>query len=154
MVEEDKSVFSFMERFAMVCEGVADLKNVKVVPSGPFILSRTSFPKYFIKESDADIVENVENDITFFAERIAPYLSISYRFVGEEPNDSVTNEYNLAMKRILPKYGIELVEIPRKEQDNTYISASLVRKYLTDDDTMNLKKLVPESTVKILFGSD
>lgn len=138
----------------MVCEGVADLKNVKVVPSGPFILSRTSFPKYFIKESDADIVENVENDITFFAERIAPYLSISYRFVGEEPNDSVTNEYNLAMKRILPKYGIELVEIPRKEQDNTYISASLVRKYLTDDDTMNLKKLVPESTVKILFGSD
>lgn len=58
------------------------------------------------------------------------------------------------MKRILPKYGIELVEIPRKEQDNTYISASLVRKYLTDDDTMNLKKLVPESTVKILFGSD
>lgn len=154
VVEEDESVFSFMERFAMVCEGVSDLKNVKVVPSGPFILSRTSFPEYFIKESDEDIVENIENDITFFAERIAPYLNISYRFVGEEPNDRVTNEYNLAMKRILPKYGIELVEIPRKEQGDRYISASLVRKYLMDGDTMNLTKLVPVSTVKILFGSD
>lgn len=154
VVEEDKSVFSFVERFAMVCKGVADLKNVKVVPSGPFILSRMSFPEYFIKESDEDIVENVENDITFFAERIAPYLNIDYRFVGEEPNDMVTNEYNLAMKKILPKYGISLIEIPRKKWDNKYISASLVRKYLENGDNVNLKKLVPKSTINIIFDVD
>ncbi len=57
------------------------------------------------------MIENIETDIAIFAEKIAPQLGIKYRFVGEEPNDEVTNEYNLAMKRILPKSGIELVEI-------------------------------------------
>lgn len=33
VVEEDKSLFSFPERFAMVYDGIADLERVKVVPS-------------------------------------------------------------------------------------------------------------------------
>lgn len=153
VVEENKSVFSFAERFAMVCEGTVDLENVKVVPSGPFILSQTTFPEYFIKEPDEDIVENVENDITIFAEKIAPYLNIHYRFVGEEPDDVVTKEYNLAMKRILPEKGINVIEIPRKEQDNRCISASWVRKCLEENDLEEVKRLVPKSTRKILFGN-
>lgn len=152
VVEEDRSVFTFDERFVMVCEGVADLNNVMVVPSGPFILSQTTFPEYFIKTADEDLVENVENDITLFAEKIAPQLNIKYRFVGEEPEDAVTNEYNLAMKRILPKNGIELVEIPRKERNGKYISASSVRKCLEDNNMAELEKLVPKSTMRVLFG--
>ena len=152
VVEEDKSVFSFNERYAMVRRGTADLKNVMAVPSGPFILSQTTFPEYFIKAADEDLVENVENDITIFAEKIAPHLNIKYRFVGEEPEDNVTNEYNMAMKRILPKHGIELVEIPRKTQDGRYISASTVRRCLENSDMEGLRKLVPDSTVKVLFG--
>lgn len=152
VVEEDKSVFSFAERFAMAYEGVADLDNVMVVPSGPFILARTTFPEYFIKAKDEDLVENVENDISLFAERIAPYLNIKCRFVGEEPEDGVTNEYNLAMKRLLPRSGIELIEIPRKEQNGKYISASSVREYLEDNDLEKVKELVPESTIRLLFN--
>lgn len=152
VVEEDRSVFSFAERFAMVCEGISDLENVKVVPSGPFILSQTTFPEYFVKETDEDIVENVENDITLFADRIAPYLNIHYRFVGEEPDDVVTNEYNSAMKRILPKKGIELVEIPRKSKGGRCISASRVRKALEENDMEELERLVPKSTSKLLLG--
>lgn len=152
VVEEDKSVFSFAERFAMVHEGVADLDNVMVVPSGPFILARTTFPEYFIKAEDEDLVENVENDISLFAEQIAPHLNIKYRFVGEEPEDRVTNEYNLAMKRILPRNGIELIEIPRKEQNGKYVSASLVRKYLESNELERVKELVPESVVRLLFN--
>lgn len=151
VVEEDKSLFTFNERFAMVCEGVADLGNVKVVPSGPFILSQTTFPEYFIKAADEDLVENVENDITIFAQRIAPHLHITYRFVGEEPEDGVTNEYNMAMKRILPQNGIELVEIPRKEQDGRYISATTVRTCLENNDIDGFKRLVPDSTARILL---
>lgn len=150
-VEEDESLFSFEERFSMICDGVADLENVMVVPSGPFILSKTTFPEYFIKEKDEDIIQNVENDIRFFGERIAPQLNIGYRFVGEEPEDGVTNEYNCAMKRILPEYSIELVEVPRKKINDSYISASLVRKCLEKLDMKKLEKLVPESTRKILF---
>lgn len=154
VVEEDRSFFSFSERFAMVCNGVADLRNVIVVPSGPFILSQTTFPEYFIKEMDEDIVKNVENDIALFAQRIAPHLHISRRFVGEEPEDGVTDEYNCAMKRILPENGIQLTEIPRKRLGHAYISASSVRKCLADNDMEQLRKLVPESTLRILLGTD
>ncbi len=135
----------------MVCSGTGDLKNVMVVPSGPFILSKTTFPEYFVKTADEDMVKNVENDITFFAERIAPHLNISYRFVDEEPEDMVTNEYNLAMKRILPENGIRLVEIPRKERHGKYISASSVLRCLEAHDMDGLDRLVPESTKRILF---
>lgn len=151
VVQEDASLFSFEERFTMVCEGTKDLDNVMVVPSGAFILSKTSFPQYFVKEADEDIVYNVECDITCFAENIAPYLNITYRFVGEEPEDAVTNEYNLAMKRILPLKGIKLIEIPRKERNGQCISASLVRRYLQEMDLDKLQELVPESTAKLLF---
>ncbi len=151
VVEEDRSVFSFEERFAMVSAGVADLWNIKVVPSGPFILSQTTFPEYFIKAADEDLVRNVENDITIFAEKIAPYLHINYRFVGEEPEDGVTREYNEAMKRILPRHGIELVEIPRKKLGNRFVSASAVRECLERNDRKALEKLVPKTTMDILF---
>ena len=138
----------------MVCEGTADMENVFVVPSGPFILSQTTFPEYFIKEMDEDIVKNVENDITLFAERIAPYLNIRYRFVGEEPEDKVTKEYNLAMKRILPLKGIQVSEIPRKKRQEKYISATAVRKYLEEYRLDKLSGLVPESTMRILFAEN
>ena len=152
VVEENQSDFTFDERFALVNMGVSDLQNVMVVPSGQFILSQKTFPEYFLKVEDEDIIKNVEYDITLFAEHIAPRLNITYRFVGQEPQDAVTNEYNKAMKRILPQKGINIIEIPRKENDDGVISASLVRKYLEDDNCTDLKELIPKSTWEILFG--
>lgn len=148
VVEEDKSFFSFEERFEMVSEGVRDLNHVMVVPSGQFILSETTFPEYFLKIQDEDIYRNVDYDITLFADYIASELHITHRFVGEEPYDNVTNEYNNAMKRILPEKGICLVEIPRKKDDGIYISASEVRKSM--GDKKRAYKLVPDTTRKVL----
>lgn len=152
VVEENKSVFTFDERFAFVNAGVSDLPYVMVVPSGQFILSQRTFPEYFKKIEDEDLIKNVEYDITLFAEQIAPRLNITYRFVGEELQDAVTNEYNQAMKRILPQKGINVVEIPRKENDNGIISATLVRKCLEDGNRQDLRELIPKSTWEILFG--
>lgn len=150
VVEEDQSIFTFEERFSLVNAGVADLRNVMVVPSGQLILSQRTFPEYFIKVEDENLVQNVEYDITLFAEQIAPRLNITYRFVGEEPQDRVTNEYNQAMKRILPGRGINVVEIPRKENESGVISASRVRKCLDENNLAELAKLVPRSTMNIL----
>lgn len=154
VVEEDRSLFSFNERFAMVCEGTADLDNVMVVPSGPFILSQTTFPEYFIKAEDENLDENTENDVKLFAEKIAGYLNIRYRFSGEEPKDIVTNKYNMYMKKILPENGIKFVEIPRKKVDGQYISASLARQCLERYDLEGLGKLVPDSTMRLLSVAD
>lgn len=150
VVEEDLSVFSFVERYAMVCDGTADLKNVMVVPSGPFILSRMSFPEYFIKESSEDIVQHVEQDIKTFAEKIALQLGIRYRFVGEEPEDGVTRQYNQAMKRIFPQYGIQLIEISRKTVNGKYVSASYVRKLMDKNDIAKLADILPETTISLI----
>lgn len=88
-MEEDASEFSFEERFEMVKSGTMDLKNVAVVPSGKFILSKESFRNYFEKEKIQGVVD-ASKDLNFFARYIAERLNISKRFVGEEPFDTVT----------------------------------------------------------------
>lgn len=150
VVQEDRSVFSFFERYHMVSEGVKDLDNVMVVPSGPYILSLNTFPEYFEKQEGEDLKRNVEADVTLFGEKIAPELNIAYRFVGEEPEDIVTRTYNDAMKRILPKRGIEVIEIPRKKVGNQWISASKVRRCLENGEVEKLVELLPKTTLDAL----
>ncbi len=152
VVEEEKSYFRFEDRFAMVKAGVADLENVIVAPSGDFILSSSTFPEYFIKIMDKDITRNVDFDIELFAQCIAPALNIKYRFVGSEQHDIVTAQYNKAMHRILPKYGIEIVEIERKTTGNRIISASNVRKYFEYGSYFydKLAEMAPFSTLAYL----
>lgn len=150
VVEEDASVFSFAERFTMVSRGVMDLENVMVVPSGPYILSQMSFSEYFVKETSEDIIEHTEQDIIIFAKDIAPQLGIKYRFVGEELEDDITNQYNLTMKKILPKYGINLIEITRKKVEGECISASSVRRYLENNNKEKLIELLPETTRRVI----
>lgn len=150
VVEEDKSVFSFDFRYSCVKKNVEDLKNVFVAPSGDFIISKTTFPEYFIKVADEDIKVNIEKDLVIFSQIIAPKLNIKYRFVGEENNDDVTNKYNIAMKNILPKNGIELIEVPRKKFNGIEISASIVRKKLENNELDNIEKFLTNTTKKML----
>ena len=82
---------------------------------------------------------------------MAEKLGIKYRFVGEEPFDIVTREYNEAMKRILPEYGILVEEISRlKSEDENVISATKVRELYKNKDWEELKKYCPEYTIEYL----
>ena len=54
------------------------------------------------------------------------------------------------MKRILPEYGIEVVEIPRKQLDGLEISASRVRACLKEGDFDAIGQMVPPSTLRFL----
>ena len=73
---------------------------------------------------------------------------------GEEPLDAVTRQYNETMRRILPEYGIEFVEIPRRTDagGETVISASRVRDLLERGELDAIRPLVPESTYRYLTG--
>ena len=117
-----------------------------VVPSGRFLISQATFPEYFLKIVDEDIVQNVNYDVSLFADYIARPLHISCRFVGTEPLDMGTNAYNDAMKRILPGRGIQLIEIPRKEYGGACISASKVRGYLEEGNENKAFEIVPDTT--------
>lgn len=146
VVSEDASEFPFEMRYEMVKRGTAHIKNLILHQSGDYIISHSTFPTYFIKDLARAKDVNVELDLTLFGKRIAPALDIKKRFVGTEPFCEVTNAYNEAMKRILPKFGIEVVEIERRGG----ISASKVREAMKNGDINLIKTLVPGSTYDII----
>lgn len=151
VVEEDKSFFPFKDRFDLVKQGTKDIDNVVVVPSGQFILSALTFQQYFEKGENQDVTIDASNDLEIFAKIIAPFLHITVRFAGAEPLDNVTRQYNASMRNILPQYGIEFIEISRKEEGGQPISASRVRNLLHKKDFNEISKLVPESTLDYLL---
>ncbi len=151
VVEEDKSFFPFQDRIKLVKAGTQNIKNVVVVPSGKLIISTATFPGYFSKDSPGSARVDTSLDVNIFGRYIAAPLGITKRFVGEEPIDMVTRSYNESMKEILPRYGIEVDEIKRKEKEGGVISASRVRKALQTNDFDLIRKLVPDTTYKYLW---
>ena len=121
-----------------------------MIPSGRMIISTVTFPGYFLKDTPEAVGLDTSLDVSIFGEYIAKAFHITTRFVGEEPFDIVTRNYNESMKRILPSYGIKLVIIPRKEMGDTAISASRVRKLLEEKNFAEIKELVPETTYAYL----
>ena len=150
VVSEDKSDFTFAERFEMVKRGTEQFPNVEVLPSGKFVISQKTFEGYFNKENLQDVQVDSSQDVEIFASEIAPALGINIRFVGEEPEDTVTKTYNENMKNILPRYEIDFCEIPRKVFDGEVISAKNVRAALKIGDFDKIKKLVPATTFDYL----
>lgn len=150
VVEENKSAFSYEDRFDLVKKGTADLANVCVLPSGRFIISALTFPGYFYKDNNNEAIVDTSNDVDVFALGIAPVLNIKVRFAGEEPLDMVTRQYNHTMSERLPLNGIEFCEIKRKEQGSGVISASRVRKAIKENDWDTVAQLVPSTTYEYL----
>lgn len=131
VVEEERSLFSFKERFDMVRLGTEDMPNVTVLPGGRYAVSSLTFPSYFTKEENF-AAAHAAMDAELFAACIAPALGVTVRFVGNEPNEQVTAVYNQALAERLPKHGIELREIPRLRRGNDAVSASRVRALLAE----------------------
>lgn len=146
VVEEDSSEFAFEDRFNMVKLGTSDLDRITILPSGDYMISRKTFPAYSQKAELQNEIINPSYDVELFGGKIAPFLGINVRFAGQEPLDKVTKQYNDTMRDLLPGYGIEFIEIPRKEINEQVISASRVRKLLHEGKIEELKKLVPLST--------
>lgn len=151
VLEEERSLFSSQTRFQLVCEGTAHLSNVRVHFGGAYMISSSTFPTYFLKEGEEAARLQSELDVTLFARRIAPSLHITRRFAGEEPLDQTTAIYNQTMARLLPQYGIQFIQIPRRKQGETVISASRVRQLLEEKGVCDeVLALVPETTGRYL----
>lgn len=151
-VSETGSMFEPQDRFEMIKAGTADIKNCRVYESKRYLVSRATFPAYFIRDEEhADEVKS-EIDISLFSKRIAPVLGITKRFVGTEPFSPVTEAYNKKMKEMLPRCDIELIEIPRHEvgMPAEAVSASRVREFIKADDYDAVRNLVPATTFEII----
>lgn len=152
VVEEDKSFFPFLERIEMVKNFCQQYDNIYVFPSGKCIGSSITFGEYFNKNALQDAVINPALDVMLFGKYIAPALKISIRFVGDEPIDNVTRQYNIALREKLPTYDVKLNIIPRKKFDGEIISASTVRQLIKQQNVEEIRKRVPDSSMPYILN--
>ena len=152
VAQEDRSFFSFKDRFAMVKEGCKDFKNVKVLPTGSVMGSMLTIPAYFQKEQyNHEVKLDFKNETTIMAGFIAPVLNITMRFMGTEPTCAVTRQLEQQTQELLPYYGIQLIIFERLESDAKPISASSVRAFMKGNNKEEIKKIVPITTYNYLL---
>lgn len=145
VLSEDKSDFSAKDRMEMVKRGTADLSNVTVLPTGPYLISSATFPTYFLKDRENAETVHCLLDIEIFCKYYVPKFGITRRYVGTEPLSPMTGQYNEALKQHLPEKGIGLREIPRLEIGSP-VSASAVRAALQTGDKETLQQFLPTSS--------
>jgi len=147
VVSEDLSSFPFEDRFSIIKEACLHLKNVTVLPTLSYLVSKLTFPKYFLKEDQLIQDEQTLVDVLVYKEFYAKIFHINRRYLGEEPYSFNTSKYNQVLKDYL---GQNVVIIPRKEKDNKAISASFVRQLIKTDKLEKIQEYVPEATYKYL----
>lgn len=154
ILSEKRGMFTPEERLEMAKAGCADLPNVLIHPTGPYMVSSSTFPSYFIKDKQRVDDIHCELDIRLFGETISPVLGITRRYVGTEPGCAVTAHYNARMKALLPSCGIQLMEIERKTVSGSFISASQVRSLLEEGRLNELTDLLPPSTLQMIYARE
>ena len=144
-VEEDRSEFPLAVRLELIRAGTADLPKVTVLPGSRYAISSLTFPSYFVRDAEKAKAES-ETDAELFGRYLAPALSVTDRFIAEEPFSASTAVYNETLLRVLPKYGIEVHEVSRLAVGGRAVSATEVRRLLAAGETEKIRPLVPAST--------
>ena len=150
VLSEDKGRFSAKDRMEMVRLGTEDLTNVTVLPTGPYLISGATFPTYFLKDREQAQQIHCRLDIEIFCRYFAPRLGITRRYVGTEPLSPTTDLYNDELRQHLPPRGIYVRQIPRLTKEGIPVSASAVRKALSEGNLTAIGSLVPNSTFTYL----
>jgi len=151
VLSENRGHFPAADRLELVKKGTADLPNVTVLPTGPYLISLATFPTYFLKEREQAGQIQCLLDIEIFTNNFAPRFSITRRYVGTEPFSPMTKQYNDALRTCLPGRGIELREVPRLEKDGVPVSASAVRRALDTGNVAAADAFVPQTTLEYLL---
>ena len=124
-VKEDVSMFPYTERLVMIKSGISHASeapsasttparaHVEVLDGSSYSISAATFPTYFLKDLSDAAETQMRLDLDLFCKHIAPALGATVRFAGSEPTDKLTAQYNKLMAEVLPKHGIDFVEIDR-----------------------------------------
>lgn len=147
VVSEDLSSFPFEDRFSIIKKATKGLKNVTVLPTSAYLVSKITFPKYFLKEDYLIKDEQTLIDVLIYKEYYTKIFNIHLRYVGSEPLSYTTNKYNETMKTYLNK-NLKIIE--RKQKDDLPISASMVRKLIKTNKIDKIKDYVPKATYDYL----
>lgn len=161
-VKEDKSLFPYIERKAMIEAAIKLIESKSPSLSGEgqggasitlcdgsdYAISAATFPTYFLKKLDDAADTQMRLDLDIFKRHLAPALGATIRFVGSEPDDALTCHYNELMREMLP----EVREIERMQENGEVVSASKVRKAIENGDFQRAAALVPPTTIPYLLA--
>ncbi|MCF7932914.1 MAG: hypothetical protein K9K93_07075 [Acholeplasmataceae bacterium] len=151
LVEEDASFVPFEIRKRLLESAVKDLFNVYVIPSTPYIISKATFPTYFLKEVSKSAHLYRELDVLIFKTYFMPIFGITTRYVGDEPNDLSTNLYNETLKNHLKD---QLKIVSRLDIDHVPVSASMVRALAKAGAYEKIGPLVPKATYDYIISEE
>jgi len=152
VVSEEASAIAYPDRLDLVKAGLAGLERLTVHGGSRYLISKATFPSYFIKDTCLVEACSTAMDLLMFRQHLAPALGITHRFVGSEPFCRLTRKYNEDMVRWLECEAgggpsIRVVEVPRCEVGGRPVSASEVRRLLDRGDFEALRSLVPATTL-------
>lgn len=150
VLSSKESAFPPEVRLDLVKKGCESIPDVYVHGGSEYLISHATFPDYFMKDKDQARIANCHLDLLLFCEYFKEAFGITDRFVGEEPYCMITRQYNEAMLEVLPKHGIQVNVIPRKQYADDAISASRVRRLLAEGKLEEIRPLVPETTFDYL----
>lgn len=148
VLEEEGSYFSFKERYALAYLALKPYQNVLVLPSTKYIVSRATFPGYFLKTVDETTRQYAEYDATLFKKYFIPQLGITARYIGSETVDYMT-VYNETLKKVL---GDMVQEVPRFTENGAVISAKTVRNLIKEGKTDDASAFIPNSTKSLFYA--
>lgn len=151
-VRQENGEYSYAERIEILSETFVNTDNIKILDGSPYQISAATFPSYFIKEAGDAAKACIQLDLDIFVKHIAPALNIAVRFAGTEPIDPLTAQYNDMMRSILPEHNIKFVEIERKKDGNTPISASNVRHALNNADFTAIQNTIPLASCRFALA--
>ena len=148
LVTENFHTLNSIDRLEIVRRNVNKFSNVFVLPSENYFASKQYFPEYSSKLFNGKLNNSVAYQESVSSSYLYKYLNISIRFMGEENNDEVTNEYNKVVSESCKSNGVELVIMPRYTSDGVVISGSSARKAMKEQDYIMMKKLLTEETIE------
>ena len=141
VVQEDVSEFSFKERFSLTFLATRQYhERVCVLPSTEYMVSKATFPDYFLRSKEDVSKAHAEYDARLFEEYFMKELHVSKRYLGTEEKEYMTL-YNQTLKAVL---GDKLEIVERLQQDGETVSASTVRKWLKDGETQKAISFIPK----------
>ncbi len=147
VLEEDLSEFSFKERFSLAYLAMrAYGERVSVLPSTEYIVSKETFPDYFLHGADEQTEAYAEYDALIFKKYFMPKLGIVKRYFGGEKTPYM-QIYNETMKKTL---GDEFSFVERFKDGEEEISAKSVRNYIKEGNIKKALSLVPTSNVALM----
>ena len=155
LLSAPESSIPFATREAILRAVAAKRARLCVHPTGPWLVSRASFPGYFFSGSDEALRSQAALDAEIFR-LIALELNLGTRYLGTEPYSHETAIYNEIILQRARNYAVRL--IPRfTTADGDIISASKVRVLLAQADCWQspdcraaLERYLPPESIAIL----